>query len=382
MWLNIFLLLTAILFIPYATIILLYRKWFLKLKPFTITARFQPRISFSVIIPARNEENNIGNCIQSILNQTYPSSLFEIIIIDDHSTDNTSKVVEKLREQYSNIRLIKLADELDGKALNSYKKKAIEKAIGYSTGDWIITTDADCIVKENWITTIAAFIEEKEPVFIAAPVVFTNDGTILSTFQYIDFISLQGITAASVSAGFHSMCNGANLAYKKTIFYEIGGFRGIDTIASGDDMLLMNKIKSRYPSKIGFLFSKDAIVTTHPMQDWKSFFNQRIRWASKAESYKDRSIFWVLVLVYLYNVALFIMPLIGIFYPWLIVYWLVFIGCKTIVELSFAIPVGKFFGQSFIWWFPLLQPLHISYTVIAGWLGKFGKYQWKGREVK
>lgn len=382
MWLNIFLLLTTILFIPYATIILLYRKWFLKLKPFTIAASFQPQTTFSVIIPARNEENNIGNCIQSILQQKYPSSLFEIIIIDDHSTDNTSKVVQQFQQQYSNIRLIKLADELDGKALNSYKKKAIEKAIGYSNGDWIITTDADCIVKENWLASFAALIQEQQPVFIAAPVVFTNDGTVLSTFQYIDFISLQGITAASVSAGFHSMCNGANLAYKKDAFYEVNGFRGIETIASGDDMLLMNKIKQRFPSKIAFLFSKDAVVTTNPMPDWKSFFNQRIRWASKADQFKDKSIFWVLVLVYLYNVVLFIMPLLAIFYPPLIVYWLVFIGCKTLVELSFALPVGKFFGQSFIWWFPLLQPLHIAYTVIAGWLGKFGKYQWKGRKVK
>ncbi len=382
MWLNIYLLLTTVLFVPYAIIILLYRKWFLQLKPFTIAASFQPQTSFSIIIPARNEEANIGACIQSILQQKYPASLFEIIIIDDHSTDNTSEIVQAFHQQHSNIRLIKLADELDSKLLNAYKKKAIEKAIGYSNGDWIITTDADCLVKENWMASFDAMIQEQAPVFIAAPVVFTKNNTVLSMFQYIDFISLQGITAASVSAGFHSMCNGANLAYQKTAFYEVNGFKGIDTIASGDDMLLMNKIKQRFPSKIAFLFSKEAIVTTDPMPDWKSFFNQRIRWASKADTYKDKSIFWVLVLVYLYNFSLFVMPLVGFFYWPLFFYWLVFIGCKTLVELSFAFPAGKFFGQSFLWWFPLLQPLHIAYTVIAGWLGKFGKYEWKGRSVK
>lgn len=109
-------------------------------------------------------------------------------------------------------------------------------------------------------------------------------------FQYIDFVSLQGITAASVSAGFHAMCNGANLAYRKDVFYRVNGFKGIDNIASGDDMLLMNKIKHEFPNAIGFLFSKDAIVSTSPMPDWKAFFNQRIRWASKADKYKDKTV--------------------------------------------------------------------------------------------
>jgi len=382
MLLTIYLLLTSLLFIPYAVIILLYRKWFIKLKLFRVDSTLQPQTTFSIIIPARNEENNITTCIQSILQQHYPSSLFEIIIIDDHSTDNTSKLVQNFQLTHPNIQLIQLADELDGKALNSYKKKAIEKAIGYSKHDWIITTDADCMVTNSWLASFDTMIQQRQPVLIAAPVVYTNNGSILSIFQYIDFISLQGITAASVSAGFHSMCNGANLAYQKEAFYHVKGFKGIDNIASGDDMLLMNKIKASYPSKIAFLFSKEAIVTTHPMPTWYSFFNQRIRWASKADSFRDKNIFWVLVLVYCYNLLLFIMPFMAILYWPFIFYWLFFIASKTLVELTFAIPVGRFFGQSFIWWFPFLQPMHIAYTVIAGWLGKFGKYEWKGRSVK
>jgi len=382
MLLTLYLLLTCLLFIPYAAIILLYRKWFRNLKPFMVDCSVELKTTFSIIIPARNEEDNIAICIQSILQQHYPSSLFEIIIIDDHSTDETSKIVKRFQIDYPNILLIELANELDGKALNSYKKKAIEKAIGFSSKDWIITTDADCIVTKGWLASFAAMVQQHQPVLIAAPVVYTNNGTILSMFQYIDFISLQGITAASVSAGFHSMCNGANLAYQKEAFYQVNGFNGIDHIASGDDMLLMNKIKEAYPSKIAFLFSKAAIVTTHPMPNWSSFFNQRIRWASKADSFRDKNVFWVLVLVYCYNLLLFLMPFMAFFYWPFIFYWLFFIASKTLVELTFAIPVGRFFGQSFIWWFPFLQPIHIAYTVIAGWLGKFGKYEWKGRSVK
>jgi len=382
MWLIIYLWCTVALFIPYATIILLYRKWFLKLYPFLIPVSFKPEIKFSIIIPARNEESKIPTCLESIFLQKYPTDLFEVIVVDDHSTDSSSAIVQQLQLQHSNLKLIRLADEIDGKALNSYKKKAIERAIEIATGNWIITTDADCIMTEKWIAAFAAIIQQKDPVFVAAPVAFSNDGRIFSTFQYIDFTSLQGITAASVSAGFHSMCNGANLAYRKDTFTEVGGFKGIDSIASGDDMLLMNKIKKRFPSKIAFLFSREAIITTDPMPDWKSFLNQRIRWASKADQFKDKSIFWVLFLVYFFNLSLFIMPFLAFFYSSLFLYWLAFLVLKSLVELMFVIPVAAFFGQTFMWQLPLLQPIHIAYTVMAGWLGKFGTYHWKGRKVK
>ncbi len=148
-------------------------------------------------------------------------------------------------------------------------------------------------------------------------------------------------------------------------------------------MLLMNKIKHQYPSQIAFLYSEEALVRTHPMPDWKSFLNQRVRWASKADFYKDKSISRVLGLVYLFNLALFVMPFLGFFNIKMLFYWLLFVAAKTIVELLFITPVIRFFGSTcLLWQFPFFQPLHITYMVLAGWLGKFGKYQWKGREVK
>ena len=109
------------------------------------------------------------------------------------------------------------------------------------------------------------------------------------------------------------MCNGANLAYTKKAFTEVGGFTGIDNIASGDDMLLMHKIYKLYPDKVMFLKSKDAIVQTAPVNSVKDFFNQRIRWASKADKYDDKRIFVVLLLVYVVNVLLLVLPVIAIF---------------------------------------------------------------------
>jgi glycosyltransferase involved in cell wall biosynthesis len=354
----------------------------LQLQQFKATPALQPVIKFSVIIPARNEEDNIGKCLQSILQQNYPSMLFEIIVIDDYSTDATGSIVQQFQQTSPHLHLIDLKKELKNNTINSYKKKAIEYAISQSNGDFIITTDADCIVQKNWLLNFAWFIQQTQSVFVAAPVAFIRTKTLLSTFQYLDFMTLQGITAASVSAGFHSMCNGANLCYKKSVFYEVNGFSGIDNIASGDDMLLMNKIKNVYPDKIGYLFSKDVIVETAPMPTWKTFINQRIRWASKADKYNDKNIFFVLALVYVYNFLLGIMFVISFFKPILFVYWLGFIAAKIIIELFFIIPTGKFFGKNLWLWFIVLQPVHIAYTVIAGWLGKFGSYQWKGRKVK
>jgi hypothetical protein len=179
------------------------------------------------------------------------------------------------------------------------------------------------------------------------------------------------------------MCNGANLAYRKTAFIKVNGFKGIDNVASGDDMLLMHKIKEQFPGKLGYLFSPDAIVSTTPMPDWISFFNQRIRWASKAEKYDDKSIIAVLALVYFYNVLLLLLGVLSfrnIFYLELL---LISLAVKTIVELSFMFPVAEFYKEKkLLWWFPLMQPFHVMYMVIAGWLGKFGSYRWKGRKVK
>ena len=189
------------------------------------------------------------------------------------------------------------------------------------------------------------------------------------------------------------MCNGANLAYTKKAFEEVGGFAGIDNIASGDDMLLMHKIYKQWPDKVMFLKSKAAIVQTTPVNSIKEFFNQRIRWASKADKYDDKRIFAVLLLVYIVNVLLLALPVIAVFdnvqYSMfnvqcsMIGVWLLLLLLKTLVELLFLYPVAKFFNkQSMLWLFPLMQPFHIIYTVIAGWLGKFGSYSWKERKVK
>jgi cellulose synthase/poly-beta-1,6-N-acetylglucosamine synthase-like glycosyltransferase len=362
------------LFIPYAILIAFYRAGWNELEIFNDNDK-NPDLNISVIIAARNEEENIGYLLSSIGAQTYPKHLFEVIVVDDHSTDNTSSIAKS----FPFVKVVQL--QFDN--INSYKKKAIETGIAAASGELIVITDADCIVKPAWLKTIAAFKKETNAVFIAAPVLIESKPTLLETFQSLDFMVLQGITAASVQKRIHNMCNGANLAYERKTFFEVNGFTGIDHIASGDDMLLMQKMSNHFPGKISYLLSKETIVSTKSAKTWKEFFDQRIRWASKATNYNDIKIFSALFLVYFFNCALFALLAGGFWAPYM---WLGFLGIligKIVIELIFIIPVAKFYNQEkSLKLFPLYQPLHIIYTIIAGWLGTFGSVEWKGRRVK
>jgi cellulose synthase/poly-beta-1,6-N-acetylglucosamine synthase-like glycosyltransferase len=340
-----------------------------------------PQTLITVIIPARNEAKNIEHCLEAIAVQDYPGHLLEVIVVDDFSTDGTADVVHKKNLPF--VRVLPLRDFVEEKTLNSFKKKGIEIAIGQAKGTLIVSTDADCTMGPQWLRSIAALHEKSGAVFIAAPVKIACRTKFVEIFQSLDFLALQGITAGSVKLRFHTMCNGANLAYTKAAFEAVGGFSGIDTIASGDDMLLMYKIYQQYPQQIRYLKQKAAIVQTAAVPNWKAFFNQRIRWASKGAYYQDKRVFWALVLVYFLNVAALAILVVPFIWPQHAVWAILFLAVKCFSELGFLLPVAKFYNmQKMMWWFPFCQPLHILYTVIAGFLGKFGKYSWKGRVVK
>lgn len=369
------LILTGSLLLLYCSLLLYYYSKWVAIPVFTPSGN-PPSTRISIIIPARNEEKNIGALLRALQGQTYPASLFGIIVVDDHSTDQTAAVVR----QFPGVQLLSLRES----GINSYKKKAIETGIASATGQLIVTTDADCLPGPNWLNTLADFYSARKAGFIAAPVSFTCNASVLQVFQALDFMGLQGITGAAVHNKQLSMCNGANLAYEKNLFHEAGGFSGIDTIASGDDMLLMHKIAKKYPDRVHYLKSGDAVMQTQPMLTWKAFFQQRIRWASKARVYEDKRITLVLALVYLVNLsfpALLVYAAIHGGYAWS---WpLFFLLVKTLGELPFICAVASFFRQlRLVRFYFFFQPLHIFYTIYSGLLGQSGSYEWKGRKVK
>ena len=365
----------------YGVLMALYTRGHWNLRAFVAKGK-TPQTKFSIVIPARNEAANIENCIAGILAQNYPSHLFELIVIDDFSEDETANIVGSIALQYNNVRLLRLQDFTKDENIVAYKKRAIEIAIEQANHPWIVTTDADCSFTNNWLASYDAYIQEHNCVMIAAPVSYKNTGSFLSVFQVLDFISLQGITAAAVGSGSHTLCNGANLCYSKEAFEHVGKFSGIDHLPSGDDMLLMHKMKKSYPEKIGYLYAQDTVVTTAPSATLDLFIQQRIRWSSKALGYQDKIIFWILLLVYLVNFSLLVYLPVNLIETGNINNWLVFIGCKTLVEIPFMYASAKYFNQQkLLWCFLLMQPFHILYTVVAGWFGTFGSYKWKGRTV-
>jgi len=366
----------------YMLLMLAYRWGWARQKEFAVSPGYKPNTFISVIIPARNESSNIGACINAILAQKYPNTLFEIIVVDDHSTDGTADVVNEYAA--GNVRCISLAEHIDvDKKIVAYKKAAIAAGIAQSKGALIVTTDADCVATDTWLLHIAAIYEKEKPLMIVAPVTYSSDKSIVQVFQLIDFMSMQGITAAAHYLKLGNMSNGANLAFSKKAFEEVSGYEGIDHLASGDDLLLMMKVNRSSPGRIAYLKSANAIVTTTPQPDWGSFLQQRIRWASKSGKYNDTRLTLILLLVYLFNFSFLVLIIAGIFNPLFFCVAGGMLVLKMIFEFLFVVPVSMFFHKQWaLPYFFLLQPLHILYIALAGFLGFFGGYEWKGRKVK
>lgn len=377
----VFIVISILFTLLYAVLMMVYRKGW-KAQPEFTPKQNNPSTKISIIIPARNEEHNIGVCLDAIVKQNYPNDLYEVVVIDDHSTDNTVEIVKKYKN--ANVRCIGLSSYAADNTI-AYKKKALSIGIAACTGELIVTTDADCFAGQYWLENIAAKYEQEKPVMIVAPVDFTNNGSIVQLFQSLDFMSMQGITAASHRLKLGNMSNGANLAFSREAYNAVDGYKGIDHLASGDDYLLMMKMQHAYPDKISYLKNTDAIVKTAPQPDWNSFIQQRIRWASKSGKYDDKKLTSILAFVYLYNVLIFISAFVSFsqLHTTYVYLFFLLLLIKTIVELIYLTPVAKFFSkQRELLYFPWLQPLHVVYIVSAGLMGFIGVYKWKGRKVK
>jgi cellulose synthase/poly-beta-1,6-N-acetylglucosamine synthase-like glycosyltransferase len=353
----------------------------MRLPVFVAEKDFSPLTSISVIIPARNEAGNIESCIRSVLAQEYPEALVEIVVVDDHSEDDTARLAKAAGQR---VKVISLKDYLAGnKKVNAFKKQALSAGITASQGELIVTTDADCLAPPRWLATIAACHEQKGAAMVIGPVKFASSARLVELFQAIDFTTMQGITGAAHRLGLGSMANGANLAFSRAAFEAVQGYSGIDHLASGDDYLLLHKMRQHAPAQICYVKSKEAIIRTAPQPDWAGFLQQRVRWASKSGRYSDHRLTAILMLVYLFNVSIAAAAIACLWVPGL---WKALAGMlvvKTVAELLFLVPVWRFFdnGRGLLM-FPLLQPLHIAYIVLAGFLGMAGGYRWKGRAVR
>ncbi|WP_286882923.1 glycosyltransferase [Sphingobacterium sp. UBA5980] len=352
------------------------RGWFLLSEP---NNTVRPTMTVSVIIAARNEELNIRRTIESILGQNYPRELLELIIIDDHSDDSTSLIVKEYEEK--GVKLIQLNE--NGR-LNSYKKLAISRAIDCCHGEIIITTDADCRMGSNWLTTVINTFEKEGAYLQSSPVVYSEEKSFFERLQTLEFLYLIGLGAAGIGNKKPTTCNGANLAYRKDIFKQMGGFKGIDELASGDDELFLHKVAEQYPDRITFCKSQDAVVYTDAKPDLKSFISQRRRWASKSTKYKNKGVIALGISIWFFNLLILVAAVLALcgvkFVAWVVLFALLL---KMTVEFLFIQPLTRFASRNeLLWYLPLLSLAHILYLAYIGILGNVGKYDWKGRQVK
>ena len=357
-------------------LIYLIKGWANLKQPLISATNFNTKVT--ILIAARNEAERIHYTIEDILAQDYPKNLTEIIIVDDHSTDRTAEIINSYTDK--GVKLLQLNE---AQPLNSYKKKAIAKAIGISTGDLMVTTDADCRMGSKWLSSIVGFYETDQPVMISSPVSYFEEKSLFERMQTLEFSYLIGIGAAFIGHNRASTCNGANFAYRKDVFYEVGGFSGIDDLASGDDELLLQKVAVKYQGRIGFLKLREAIVYTHAKHNLKEFLQQRRRWASKSTKYKDKKVVALAVSIWLFNVSIVINALLGFYDIQFFQLFLIQFLLKTAFEIAFLLPINSFFRRTgLVILLPIVSPLHSVYFVYVGLIGNTKKYIWKGRLVK
>jgi cellulose synthase/poly-beta-1,6-N-acetylglucosamine synthase-like glycosyltransferase len=366
--------------INYISLIIYFTIGWYKVKEFHCQENsFTTKIS--ILIPFRNEENNILNCLEYILKQDFPSHLMEIILIDDHSSDSSLEQAIKYKESKpeSNINIIELKKLYPDKGS---KKLAIKEGVAASNGELIITTDADCQMNKNWLKYIVAYYEKFKPNMILAPVCFINEHTLFGTMQHLEFLSLQSIGIAAVGNKHPILSNGANLAYKKDVFNAVNGFKNNEDIASGDDVFLLHQFNKMFPGTIHFIKSNEALVFTEPQQNIADFISQRNRWSSKSKLYQDTFAKYTAITVFLFSLSLLSALTFSVFSINILLFFGIFYTAKLVFDFPLLFQITKFVRKKkLLLLLPFLELIYPIYVVFIAILGCFGTYKWKDRRI-
>jgi glycosyltransferase involved in cell wall biosynthesis len=352
---------------------------FFKVKTFKVFEKTKNTTSFSLIIPFRNEAKNLPILLKSIAKIKYPKNLFEVILVDDFSKDASVTI-------YNNWRMINgkipttLLENL--RLTASPKKDAIARAIPISTKNWIITTDADCIVPKNWLQVLDSFIKQTNADMVAGSVLYKVKNNWFHNFQQLDLLGLQGTTIGSFGLQNAFMCNGANFAYSKKLFLDLKGFDTNSNFASGDDVFLLQAAVKKDASKVHFLKHTDFIVQTKPVTSLYALFMQRVRWASKTKGYESWYAKLLAVVVFLANfivVSAFLFAFDGKL-EWTS-FWILF-GLKYFADFILLQQTNSFLRKG-IFFIPLASAfLYPWFCTAVALYSFFGKFEWKKRQLK
>lgn len=354
----------------YFIMIILFQIGFNRLREFNPPGG-RPVIPVSVVVPLRNEKENIAGLLTSLSEQDYPADSFEIIMVDDHSDDGTPGVLKNIVN--GKISVI----EMTG---GTGKKAALAEGIRHAKNQSIIVTDADCRFGRGWLSAMSGYFTIYNCRVLIGPVVCEEGTGLFHKMQSLEFLSLVGVTAGAAGLNNPIMGNGANLMFQKDIFLDYRNRMEQETV-SGDDVFFIHWAKKKYPGKVHYLLSRQAIALTPPRGRLMDFIDQRLRWASKSRHYRDISILCTAAIVYFFCTLLVILLLGTVIYKNLFFTALFMFLSKSLADMIFLTDVtGKFRQRSLLKVFLPVQIIYPFYIFIIGTFGQFIKFRWKGRE--
>ena len=359
----------------YAVVFALYFLTLLVLLAGWHRRRFSPKRGgvlrrISVIVPVRNEASNIETLLDDLARIDYPAEYFEVLIVDDNSVDDTRQIVQRRISGSDNYSLIRAAG-------SPGKKQAIETGVASSKGELIVTTDADCRVPAEWLRNISGAFASGEIQFLIGGVRISGVGS-FGLLQELEFLSVEGVTAATAQLGLPTMCNGANLAYRRSAFEAVGGYEGNREIRSGDDEFLMRKMIRKFKGSVFFLYEPDAVVTTPAQDTVRGFFRQRLRWASKWKFNDSLAAKSLAVWIVVFQASWLLFPVAAATQHFDIQWILALTAVKLIVEFVFLRGVSRFLrGHWSTLHFLILQFVYAPYVIFTGVAALLSRATWK-----
>ncbi len=362
----------------YAVVMLLFSVGFILTGKKKRNQHGHTSVSLSVVIPFRNESGRLPFLLEALKHQTMDPATFEVILVDDFSTDDTSTLIQNPEVNYPLLYLnLRDTGGMPG------KKSAITLGARKARHPYILVTDADCLPDKNWIASYNRMFAEDQYFFIAGLVKLKTTTHPVSAIEALDFYGLVATSAGAAKLGIPFMCNGANMAFNKEVFLSTGSFDKHMHISSGDDVFLLHHFtKHAGLASIGWNLAMDGIVTTSVTGSFAAFLRQRVRWASKSRFYRNPTAIGIAILVLLANLSVIgglALSIVSKDLSWAI--WLYAI--KSAGDFPLLAIMTKKYGQSklLLWFIPtaLLYPFYTSLTGIASF---FARPHWKGRKIR
>lgn len=331
----------------------------------------------SIIISARNEEEQIVRCLEQITKQNYPTEQFELILIDDASEDSTYQKAE------SYLQTSGLDYTLIRETAHKGKKYQVARGIDLAKGSVIVTSDADVVFRyATWLSSIAGYFNLYHPQMLVMPVDFEADGTWLSSFQVVENLALTAITAGYAGLQKPFMCNGANLAFRKSSYEAVNGYASHLHLSSGEDVFLMEDLKKQKHHGIHYLLSRDLIARTVPQKDLGSLLRQRVRWASKTKHNSNALNLFAGLIVMLSNLLFLALFVAILKKSWIIPYLSIFVAAKFVFDFLLLFLASDFLGRiRYLGWFVPFECLYWVYAFVIGISSFFMKPTWKGKKT-